>query len=126
MSSPACCPNSVLVIEDDDISRRTLEVMLQAAGFEVATVENGRQALNYLRQNERPACILLDLLMPVMDGWEFRERQLADSALASIPVLVITALSERGRQTPALRGVPIVPKPFALNELVDAVRSLCE
>ena len=92
--------------------------MLRTAGFRVATAGDGRQALRYLRENEPPSCIVLDLLMPVMDGWEFREHQLADAALASIPVLIITALSERGRQVPTLRGLQILPKPFALQELI--------
>ena len=113
------------MIEDDALIQLTTATRLQRAGYKVATASNGREALKYLRENEPPSCIVLDLMMPVMDGWEFRERQLANPALASIPVLITTALSEEGRNTPELQGLPVVPKPFQLDQIVGVVDSLC-
>jgi CheY-like chemotaxis protein len=116
---------TVLVVEDDLWEQKVLQAQLEARGFSVVIAEDGRQALKYLRQNRPPACIVLDLMMPVMDGWELRERQLADPTLAPIPVVITTALSEQGRHTPVLEGLPIIPKPFDLDRLADLVTSLC-
>jgi CheY-like chemotaxis protein len=116
---------TVLVVEDDPREQRVLQAQLEARGFTVVMADDGRQALKYLRQNRLPDCIVLDLMMPVMDGWEFREQQLADPVLAPIPVVITTALSEQGRHTPVLEGLPIIPKPFDLDRLADLVASLC-
>ena len=66
--------------------------MLTIEGFAAATVANGREALDYLHGTTKPHVILLDLMMPVMDGWEFRRRQQADPELAPVPVIVLSAL----------------------------------
>ena len=67
--------------------------LLSLEGFQTAAVANGQEALDYLRQENAPNLILLDLMMPVMDGWEFRRRQRADPGIADIPVVVLSALS---------------------------------
>ncbi|MEO8349898.1 MAG: response regulator [Acidobacteriota bacterium] len=81
----------VLVVEDDRDQREALCAMLDLEGFPHAQAANGRQALDYLRDFPAPCLVLLDLEMPVMNGWDFRARQLADERLADIPVIVVTA-----------------------------------
>src|SRR5204862_4129108 len=81
----------VMVVDDDDDIRETLAGLLEDEGYEVAAFPTGRDALDALQGGMAPRVILLDLMMPVMDGAEFRRAQLADPALASIPVILITA-----------------------------------
>src|SRR4051812_3823868 len=82
----------VLVVDDDRAIRVTVQEILADEGYAVRAVENGREALEVLRTTEAlPGIILLDLRMPVMDGWSFRQQQKADPRLADIPVLVLSA-----------------------------------
>jgi CheY-like chemotaxis protein len=82
---------SLLVIEDHAVSRDALAEMLRAAGYEVDTAADGSEGLGLLTQGFRPAAILLDLMMPGIDGWDFRARQKRDPELAAIPVIAISA-----------------------------------
>jgi CheY-like chemotaxis protein len=83
----------VLVIDDDRDQRESIIETLIAAGLEATGASNGRRALEILKgPGSKPQLIVLDLLMPVMDGWEFRRQQLADPELASIPVLVTSSV----------------------------------
>jgi CheY-like chemotaxis protein len=81
----------VMIIEDDDDIRETLTALLADEGYRVLAHGNGAQALEALKHGARPGLILLDLMMPVMDGRQFRQAQLADPALAAIPVVLVTA-----------------------------------
>jgi CheY-like chemotaxis protein len=81
----------VLVVEDDDATRESLERFFEDHGYEVISAKNGSEALALLGAGERPALILLDLMLPVMDGWQFRKAQLADPRYSGIPVVVVTA-----------------------------------
>lgn len=84
--------NSVLVVDDDRVIRQTIGHIITRAGFTTAGVSDGAEALAYLRSVAAPPClIILDLNMPVMSGWEFRELQLHDPALRPIPVAVISS-----------------------------------
>src|SRR4051794_9814888 len=89
----AYCP--VLIVEDDEDLREMMAQMLNIEGFSTATASNGREALDYLHSTRRPNVILLDLMMPVMDGWEFRRQQQADPQIAPVPVIVLSALDQR-------------------------------
>ncbi|HEU4930123.1 MAG TPA: hybrid sensor histidine kinase/response regulator [Candidatus Krumholzibacteria bacterium] len=85
-------PFTVMVVDDEDDLRESIGELLAAAQYAVVCVENGNEALTHLRSNgTRPDLIVLDLMMPRMDGWEFREAQRSDPELASIPVVVMTA-----------------------------------
>ena len=81
----------VLVVDDDPAICSALSEALQGEGFEVASATNGHAALEHLRAGPAPAAIVLDLMMPVMDGWDFRHLQLQDPGLRDIPVVIVTA-----------------------------------
>jgi CheY-like chemotaxis protein len=116
-------PPTVFVIEDDVDTREMIARFLQLEGFAVETAANGRQALDRLDQGARACVILLDLMMPVMDGWEFRRRQVGDAALARIPVIVFSAAGrERMRQIDA---DDYLAKPVDLEELLESVNRHC-
>src|SRR6187549_1262395 len=85
-------PAIILVVEDDTDIRESLVEVLEDEGFGVRAAADGRQALDVLRaERPLPDLILLDLMMPVMNGFQFREQQLSDAAFAGIPVVVVTA-----------------------------------
>jgi two-component system, chemotaxis family, chemotaxis protein CheY len=116
----------VLLIEDDDDIRETLAAILAARGFHVVAAAEGRSALQQIHaMGSRPAVILLDLQMPVMDGETFLQEQKADALLANVPVLVITAqLLLPPSFPPNVRAV--YTKPISLAEILAAIQSACE
>lgn len=112
----------ILLVDDDPDIRETLSEFLSDEGYDVASAGNGREALQALRGAPPPCVILLDLSMPVMDGFEFRAEQLKDAAIAGIPVVVVTA----GRQTLGFGPeVPVVRKPPDLDELLETIGASC-
>jgi len=100
--------------------RRLLAILLQTAGRRVLTASNGEEALLVLQGSVRPCVILLDLMMPVMNGPEFRQRQLADPAIADIPVVLISALNDVVQHAETLRADGFVKKPFDPDAAVQA------
>src|SRR5690349_17497986 len=102
----------VLIVEDDADLREMMAQLLTLEGFSVETASNGREALRYLESGDggRPNLILLDLMMPVMDGWEFRRRQLADMRSAEIPVVVLSALDQT--RAADIHGAAFLKKPL--------------
>ena len=116
------CP--VLIVEDDADLRDMMAQLLSLEGFRAATAANGREALEYLRgPEEKPDVILLDLMMPVMDGWEFRRKQQADPAVANVPVIILSALDQS-----RAAGVPaeaFLKKPLDFDRLLQLVRQYC-
>jgi DNA-binding response OmpR family regulator len=121
--SASHCP--VLIVEDDEDLREMMAQLLTLEGFETATAANGREALEYLHEHEagRPDIILLDLMMPVMDGWEFRRRQQADPTLAPVPVIILSALDYARASN--LEATAFLKKPLDFDRLVSLVRSHC-
>jgi DNA-binding response OmpR family regulator len=111
---------AILLVEDDTSLREALADALSAEGFEVRSAANGRDALAVL-QRWRPELILLDLLMPQMDGQHFRAEQRRIPALAAIPVIVLTAASELGVQFDALDAAEIFSKPCDVEVLKAAI-----
>jgi CheY-like chemotaxis protein len=115
------CP--VLIVEDDADLREMMAQLLTLEGFNAATVSNGREALQYLEGGEAPELILLDLMMPVMDGWEFRRRQKADPEISQVPVIVLSAL-DQGRAA-GLDPEAFLKKPLDFDRLLQLVRHYC-
>jgi CheY-like chemotaxis protein len=113
----------VLIVEDDEDLREMMAQMLTLEGFETVAVSNGREALEYLHESEKPDVILLDLMMPVMDGWEFRRQQQADPALAPVPVIVLSALDQARASN--LEAEAFLKKPLDFDRLLSLVRAYC-
>ncbi|HXN85395.1 MAG TPA: response regulator [Candidatus Binataceae bacterium] len=112
----------ILVVDDDQGGLEALSDILEYEGYTVERAQNGLQALEHLQQSRPlPNLIILDLLMPVMDGWEFRTRQKEDPALAEVPVLVITAISA----TAGIDAAEILHKPIDVDALLRAVARHC-
>jgi len=105
----------VLVVEDDALIRDGLAELLRDDGYQVRTATNGADALSSLRSSHPPDVILLDLMMPVMDGWQFRVEQKRDAQLAGIPVIAMSA--SRTSQAEAIDAAAFVAKPLRLPEL---------
>ncbi|HZU36161.1 MAG TPA: response regulator [Gemmataceae bacterium] len=116
----------VLIVEDEDTTRDMLAMLLQAEGYSVAGAGNGEEALAYLRNRRVPNLILLDLMMPIMDGWKFRRIQRKDPLLAEIPVVVVSAAGDVGQTAVALSAAGFLDKPVEPTHLLATIRRLCE
>jgi len=114
---------TVLVVDDDDDVRETIRDALETSGYPVETAENGRDALDKLATMGRPGLILLDLMMPVMDGLEFLAAGLASRAIVGIPVIVITAYDHLAAK--ASEATAVVKKPLDLDVLMSWVERFC-
>jgi CheY-like chemotaxis protein len=112
---------TILVVEDDADIRGALCAILQEEGYAVVGARDGSEALMRLRSGEPPSLILLDLMMPVMNGSEFRSAQLRDPRLAAIPVVLLTADSRFDEVGRALGTEAALSKPFELDALLLAV-----
>ena len=116
-------PSTVFVVEDDVDTRDMLGRFLELEGFHVELAANGQQALDRLRDGLKPSVILLDLMMPVMDGWQFRQQQLRDPEIADIPVVVVSAA---GRDRISnVDANAYLTKPVDLEQLLDRVSQYC-
>ena len=115
---------AVMIVEDDRDTREMLGRFLELEGFEVQTAENGQLALEALRTTGDPCVILLDLMMPVMNGWQFREAQASDPRFAKIPVIVVTAAGARD-DIPPIDADGWVPKPVDFDCLLATIDSFC-
>ncbi len=123
MPQPSVTHCPVLIVEDDDDLREMMAQLLSLEGFQTAAVANGQEALEYLQLGVAPDLILLDMMMPVMDGWEFRRLQKADPAMARVPVIVLSAL-DQGRIAD-ISAEAILKKPLDFDRLLELVRSYC-
>jgi signal transduction histidine kinase len=113
---------TLLVVEDDLDIREALDGLLSLEGFHVNGVSNGREALEWLRASPRPDIILLDLMMPIMDGWQFRVIQKDDPRLSTIPVLALSA--DATAKAAAIDADAYLKKPVDYETLIDTIDSL--
>ena len=116
---------SVLIVEDDEAIRETLADILQYEGYVVSTACDGRDALLRLHSGMAPALILLDLMMPRMNGWEFRAAQLARQELAGIPIVILSGAHDAQRQAAMLNANGFLSKPIEVIKLLELVRAHC-
>lgn len=112
---------AVLVVEDDDDVRDAMVELLQAQGYEVLSAANGLEALACMRARPDLSLVLLDLSMPIMDGWECREQMLKDAALAKLPVVLLSGTSSIAAEQNELSAAAVLPKPFAPRALLAVV-----
>ena len=119
MDAPTCAPNGrILVVDDNARALRAMSELLQFEGFSVLTAQNGLDALNKMKTADHISLVLLDLWMPVMDGWEVLRRKRSDADIAEIPVVVLSAVppvSLDGART-------VLKKPVDIEPLVSAVK----
>ena len=120
MRGVAAKPESlVLIVEDEPESRDTLRELLELEGYQVETASNGKAALEVLETIE-PCVVLLDLFMPVMDGWQVINRLRTDGRLGKMNVLVITSAGHR-----APSDLPVLQKPINIDRLISTLETVC-
>lgn len=110
----------ILIVEDDMDIREALEQILEGEGYEVVSAPNGKVALDRMREC-KPQLVLLDLMMPVMNGWQFRQSQRQDEALAQVPVVIISADGSARREATAMGVQGFMQKPIELEDLLGVV-----
>ncbi|HEY6908556.1 MAG TPA: response regulator [Myxococcales bacterium] len=113
----------ILVIDDDEDIREALRDVLTEDGYRVDLAENGKEALAFMRRRGRPDLVLLDLMMPVMNGWEFLHEKSRDDDLNAVPVLVVSANPPASLLEEHVLGV--MRKPVQLEQLRSAVAEVC-
>jgi CheY-like chemotaxis protein len=113
---------TVLLVEDNSTARESLALFLQQEGYAVQGAGDGREALEQLKQGPAPAAIVLDLMLPVLSGWEFREQQRRDPALAGIPVVVLSSIAQGTARSTDLGEVVYLQKPADPNTILAAIR----
>lgn len=115
---------SILIVEDDCDIREAFEDFLTSEGFDVYTAMNGKEGLELLKRIPGPALIFLDLMMPVMNGWEFLEAQKGDHVIASLPVVVVSALrsdSVLGKEQRPAQTAGYLKKPISIDSITKIV-----
>ena len=115
----------VLIVDDDYAVQDAIKDVLEDEGYEVSLAANGLEALKELRRKNQVCLILLDLMMPVMNGWEFRQEQLEDAELAGIPTVIVTAHNRPIQNAQELKVKHVIPKPVQPNLLLSTVSAYC-
>jgi CheY-like chemotaxis protein len=119
-------PGHVLIIDDDPDVRQLFQDILRAAGFEAVAAESGAEGLLVLRNDPQVRVILLDLLMPEMDGWRFRHHQLSHPRFAVIPTVIVTGAPLGGAAHDQLKAADYLSKPVPRERLIDVVARYCD
>lgn len=114
---------TILVVEDDDAARAGLATLLQPYGYNIVAVPDGTSALNWITQGLTPALILLDMIVPGIDGWQFLGLRHKDRQLAAIPVVVMTGLGVASEEwATSLGASQLLRKPIDVEALLNAVQ----
>lgn len=126
MNQRASCARYVMVVDDDADIREVIVEVLADGAYRALASENGKEALLALRsRTERPCVILLDIMMPVMDGWQFRSAQRADPEIGAIPVVVLSAHADVQQAAAVMGAAGFLRKPVDLDALLAAVERFC-
>ena len=115
---------TVLIVEDDPDSREMFVELLRGAGYSVIAARTGKDAMAFLAVNPPPDVILLDMFMPEMDGWQFRRAQESDPRLASVPVVVVSAVGAAQNSAVRSGAAAFLPKPVTAEDLLNALGKL--
>ncbi len=111
----------ILIIDDDETVRNTLIEVLEKEHYTVFAASNGQEGIEVLEKIPRPCLILLDLMMPIMDGWEFLDFRENDRLISKIPVVVISAFSEQAKK---IKVNAFLKKPIDLKRLLETLKKL--
>lgn len=122
MSEIKACCQSVLVVEDDQAIREIMVDVLETEGYQTFAASNGQEALDLLHEIAKPCLVLLDMMMPIMNGREFLDRVMEDAYLAPIPVLVVSAIADK---TDVSGAVGFVKKPVDIDVVLNVVNEYC-
>jgi CheY-like chemotaxis protein len=125
MSEATVADGHVLVVDDDPDIRSTIADILALRGYKVTAAANGLEALEHLRKGLRPCVILLDLMMPILNGWEFCAEQRRDEALAALPVVIISGDGSTNRKAADLGVTGFLRKPLELAAILEVVQAHC-
>lgn len=112
---------AILVVEDDADIRMALADVLLEEGYQVRVAANGAEGLTELSRDPKPQLVLLDLMMPVLNGWQFRKAQQANEQLAHIPVVIVSADATAHKQASEIGAAAFLQKPVELDELLSTV-----
>lgn len=121
MNGKQCC-QSVLVVEDDEDIRTAMIDILESEGYHAVSATNGQEALELLRKINKPCLVLLDMMMPIMNGREFLDKIMEDSILAPIPVLIVSAIADKSDTEGA---VGFLKKPVDIDMVLKMVDRYC-
>jgi CheY-like chemotaxis protein len=124
--STARTAECILIVDDDFDIRETIRDILLLRGYTVGAASDGKEALQLLRRGPPPCVILLDLMMPGMNGWEFREEQVRDPELAKIPVVVLSGDGSVDQKAGAIAAAAFLRKPLELSVLLATVSRYCK
>ena len=125
--SGAATRPTVLVVDEHADLRDSIAVLLEMEGYDVVDAANGREALRCLSSRTADvAAIVLDLAMPVMDGWQFLEERRKNCAFSAIPTIVVTGVSDAKRRQRELGDIAVFTKPFHFDELIHELRRVLE
>lgn len=122
MSKENCC-QSILVVEDDEDIRSALIELLESEGYEAHEASNGKEALDTLHEIPKPCLVLLDMMMPIMNGRQFLDEVMKDSKLAPIPVLIVSAVADK---TNTEGSVGFLKKPIDIDVILKLVSQYCQ
>jgi len=114
----------VLIVEDDSDTAKALAEYLKSKGYRSMIATNGQEAIDVLRAGEKPCLILLDIMMPIKNGWDFRDEMLGEPELAAIPIIVVTADIAAVSRAMGLR-LPLLKKPIDPSRLISEVARHC-
>lgn len=120
---PECC-RTILVVEDDDDIRNAIVDLLEDEGYNTRSAINGKDALEKLRViTDKPCLVLLDMMMPIMNGREFLDEVMKDSLLAPIPVLIVSAVADKSNTE---GSVGFLKKPIDIDVVLKVVSQYCQ
>jgi two-component system chemotaxis response regulator CheY len=114
---------TVLVVEDDDDIREVIIEILEAEGYSTLSARNGKEALDLLEQTAKPCLVLLDMMMPIMNGRQFLDAIMKNSRLAPLPVLIVSAIADK---TNTEGSIGYLKKPIDINVVLDVVGQYCK
>jgi CheY-like chemotaxis protein len=123
MRATAVANATILIVEDDPTAREDLSTLLRSEGYRIAAAGDGLAAINLLRAGLRPDLILLDMILPGADGWQFFAERQRDPAVAAIPVVIMTGVGIASDDwAHALGAVGLLRKPIGLDDLLATIR----